>query len=115
MVEVFKSLSDPIRLRLVAVLLSGEFTVQELTSILKEGQSKVSWHLKILTEARVLTVKRQGTWSYYRAGGDNPFFVAIRPALETGFAGLPERDDDIVSVTSVLEERRRRSLEFFNS
>ena len=56
MLELFKALADPCRLRLTAVLLRGEFTVQELTAILRVGQSKVSWHLKILTEAGVLAV-----------------------------------------------------------
>ncbi len=114
MLDTLKALADPCRLRLVAVLLRGEFTVQELTSILKVGQSKVSWHLKILTEAGVLAVKRQGTWSYYRAGGTGPFFAAIRPAVEEGVADLPERPADLAAVAAVLEERRRRSQEFFD-
>jgi ArsR family transcriptional regulator len=114
MLDTLKALADPCRLRLVAVLVRGEFTVQELTAILKVGQSKVSWHLKILTEAGVLSVKRQGTWSYYRAGGESPFFAAIRPAIEQGVAALPERSADLTAVAAVLEERRRRSQEFFD-
>ncbi|SNB46402.1 metalloregulator ArsR/SmtB family transcription factor [Geobacter sp. DSM 9736] len=114
MLAVLKALADPCRLRLVAVLLRGEFTVQELTFILKMGQSKVSWHLKILTEAGVLVVKRQGTWSYYRVGGRSPFFVAIRPAIEEGAGTLPNLKEDLASVAAVLEERRRKSFEFFD-
>ncbi len=82
MLDTFKALADPCRLRLTAVLLAGEFTVQELTRIMGMGQSRISRHLKILTEAGVLTVKRQGTWSYYRVGEGNSFFAAIRPAFE---------------------------------
>jgi DNA-binding transcriptional ArsR family regulator len=48
MLETFKALADPCRLRLTAVLLSGEFTVQELTRIMGMGQSRVSRHLRIL-------------------------------------------------------------------
>lgn len=114
MLDTLKALADPCRLRLVAMLLRGEFTVQELTAILKVGQSKVSWHLKILTEAGVLAVKRQGTWSYYRVGGPSPFFAAIRPAVEAGVEELPERPADLAAVAAVLEERRRRSQEFFD-
>jgi ArsR family transcriptional regulator len=114
MLDVLKSLADPCRLRLVAVLLAGEFTVQELTAIIGAGQSKVSWHLKILADAGVLTVKRQGTWSYYRVERGDGFFAAILPHLERGFATLPERQQDLVAVAGVLEERRRRSQEFFD-
>jgi ArsR family transcriptional regulator len=114
MLDTFKALADPCRLRLVAVLLAGEFTVQELTRILGMGQSRISRHLKILADAGVLSVKRQGTWSYYRAGGSSRFFAVIRPAVEGDVAALPERAADLSAVAAVLEERRRRSQEFFD-
>lgn len=114
MLETLKALADPCRLRLVAVLLSGEFTVQELTGIMRMGQSRISRHLKILTDAGVLSVKRQGTWSYYRVGGESRFFAAIRSAIEQGVEALPERSGDLAAVAAVLEERRRRSQEFFD-
>ena len=114
MLDTLKALADPCRLRLVAVLLAGEFTVQELTRIMGMGQSRISRHLKILTEAGILTVKRQGTWSYYRAGEGNTFFDAIRPAFEREVESLPERAADLTAVAQVLETRRRRSQEFFD-
>lgn len=114
MLDLLKSLADPSRLRLTAVLFRGEFTVQELTRIFSMGQSRISRHLKILAEAGVLTVKRQGTWSYYRVGDNNSFFNAIRPAFELELESLPERAEDLASLALVLEERRRRSREFFD-
>lgn len=114
MIELLKALADPCRLRLVGVLLRAELTVQELTQILGMGQSRISRHLKILSEAGVLSVKRQGTWSYYRAGEDNTFFCAIRPVFERELEQLPERREDLAAVAQALEARRRRSLEFFD-
>ncbi|MFA7404472.1 MAG: metalloregulator ArsR/SmtB family transcription factor [Pelobacteraceae bacterium] len=114
MLDTFKALGDPCRMRLTAVLLAGEFTVQELTHIMGMGQSRISRHLKILTEAAVLAVKRQGTWSYYRVGDGNKFFTAIRSAFERELDALPERSLDLTAVAEVLEERRRRSQEFFD-
>jgi ArsR family transcriptional regulator len=114
MLDTLKALADPCRLRLTAVLLSGEFTVQELTRIMGMGQSRISRHLKILSEAGVLAVKRQGTWSYYRAGEVNSFFAAMRPAFEREMKVLPQRGQDLAAVAEVLEERRRRSQEFFD-
>lgn len=114
MIDLFKALADPCRLRLVAVLLRGEFTVQELTRILGMGQSRISRHLKILTEAGVLSVKRQGTWSYYRAGEENAFFGAIRADFERELDKLPQRGDDLTAMAIALEARRKRSLEFFD-
>jgi ArsR family transcriptional regulator len=114
MLETLKALADPCRLRLTAILLAGEFTVQELTRIMGMGQSRISRHLKILTEGGVLTVKRQGTWSYYRAGEGSVFFCAIRPVFEQMLQDLPEWTRDLAAVTQVLEDRRRRSQEFFD-
>jgi ArsR family transcriptional regulator len=114
MLDLLKALADPCRLRLTAILLSGEFTVQELTRIMGMGQSRISRHLKILAEAGVLSVKRQGTWSYYRVGDAGPFFSAIRPAFERELGSLPQRGADRAAVALVLDERRRRSQEFFD-
>jgi len=114
MLTVFKALADPCRLRLVAILLTGEFTVQELTWIMKMGQSRISRHLKILTEAGILSVKYQGTWSYYRAEGDAPFFFLIRGAIKKGLEKLPERAADLAASAEVLEARRKRSQAFFD-
>lgn len=115
MLELFKSLADPSRLRLAAILQRGEFTVQELTRIMGMGQSRISRHLKILMEAGVLDVKRQGTWGYYRISESNPFFCAIRPAFERELESLPGRTADLAAVALVLDERRKRSLEFFDN
>ncbi len=114
LLELLKALADPCRLRLTAVLLAGEFTVQELTRILETGQSRISHHLKILVDAGILSVKSQGTWNYYRVGEQAPLFCAIRPALEQELDNLPERGRDLAAVATVLEERRRRSQEFFD-
>lgn len=114
MLTLLKALSDPCRLRLVALLRAGELTVQELTRITGLGQSRISRHLKILCEAGVLNVKRQGTWSYYRVGRDHPLFAAMLPLLERELAQLPEYGEDCAALAQVLEERRRRSQEFFD-
>ena len=114
LLTLLKALADPCRLRLIAILLSGEYTVQELTRIFAMGQSRISHHLKILTDAGLLAMKRQGTWSYYRVSDSNRLFSGILPLIEAEFAALPERSADLAAVAAIMEERRRRSLEFFD-
>lgn len=114
MLTTFKALADPTRLRLLAVLGRGEFTVQELTTILNMGQSRVSRHLKILSDAGLLSVKREGTWAYYRLDGDNEFFREIRPFMEARLNRHPDSFGDRERLLSALEIRRSRSLEFFD-
>ncbi len=63
----FKALSDATRLRLMHILLHYELSVNELVTILGMGQSRISRHLKILTEAGLLTSRRDGLWVFYSA------------------------------------------------
>lgn len=114
LLDTLKALADPTRLRLVAVLSRGELTVQELTRIFAMGQSRISRHLKILLEAGILAMKRQGTWSYYRVGEGNPFFQQIRQVMEEHLEALPQREADLASLAAILDERRRKSQEFFD-
>ncbi len=114
MLSTFKALADPTRLRLMAVLARGEFTVQELTTILDMGQSRVSRHLKILTQAGLLSVKREGTWAYYRLEGNNSFFTDIRALVESKLHQDPSLSHDRDRLLVVLENRRCKSLDFFD-
>jgi ArsR family transcriptional regulator len=113
MLELFKSLADPTRLRLLNILRQGEFTVQELLRILGMGQSRVSRHLKIMLEAGLLSVKREGTWAYYRLLPSDPLARRLLPQLEPEFEKLAEAAADRAAVVSVLAARRERSQLFF--
>lgn len=65
--KTFKALSDPIRLKLAALLArQDEICVCKLTEALGEPQFKVSRHLSVLRNAGLVTARRQGTWMYYR-------------------------------------------------
>jgi len=113
-IETLKALADQCRLRLLAILLRGEFTVQELTAMIGTGQSRISHHLKILSDAGLLSVKRQGTWSYYSVGDANRFFSSVREAIELQLEQIPEHIADLKAVASVFEARRKKSQEFFD-
>lgn len=114
MLDLFKALADPTRLRLLNILQQGEFTVQELLSILQMGQSRISRHLKILLEAGLLSVKREGTWAYYRLQPTAPLCQQLLPLLDPEFGQLPEAQADREAVVSVLAARRVRSQLFFD-
>ncbi len=114
MLDTFKALADPTRLRLVAILSRGEFTVQEVTAILAMGQSRVSRHLKILVDAGILSVKRQGTWAYYSLDGDSPLFKDLWPSIEQRLETLPDYRHDLEGVAAALDQRRLKSRVFFD-
>ena len=110
----FKALSDETRLRLVHILLHYELSVNELVRILGMGQSRVSRHLKILTEAGLLTSRRDGLWVFYaatRCGEASDFLQAMGPFLHTDTA----MREDLAMAAQILEERALKTRQFFNA
>ena len=61
----FKALSDEHRLRILDRLRGGERCVCDLTDALDAGQSLLSFHLKCLKDAGLVTDRREGRWAYY--------------------------------------------------
>lgn len=67
-VEIFKSLGDDTRLRVVNLLLQSDedLCVCEMVDALELPQYQISKHLTILKNAGLLLAERKGTWVYYR-------------------------------------------------
>ena len=65
--EFFKLLADDTRLRCLLLLVQeGELCVCELMTALDESQPKISRHLALLRDAKLLLDRRQGQWVFYR-------------------------------------------------
>lgn len=114
MLRLFKVLADGTRLRLLRILRQGDFTVQDLMQILEMGQSRISRHLKLMSDARLLQVEKQGTWHYYRLSLEEGLFKDIWAALEPRLAQMEEQEKDAFGVSQVMSDRRQRNQEFFN-
>jgi ArsR family transcriptional regulator len=63
---LLKALADPLRLRVVEALGAGERCVCDLGADLDLAQSKLSFHLKVMREAGLLSARDEGRWTYYR-------------------------------------------------
>src|SRR5258708_39038128 len=64
-VRRLKALSDPNRLRIIDRLRAGERCVCDLTDAMGEGQSLLSFHLRVLKEAGLVADRREGRWGFY--------------------------------------------------
>ncbi len=64
--EVFKALADPSRRRIVAALCSGPRVAGDLGRLVSLAPNAVSFHLRLLQEARLVSVQRQGRFLWYR-------------------------------------------------
>jgi ArsR family transcriptional regulator, arsenate/arsenite/antimonite-responsive transcriptional repressor len=79
--ESFAALADPIRLRLLSFVASAadEVCACDLTAPSGRSQPTVSHHMKILTDAGLVTREKRGLWVWYRAVPDR--LAALRRVL----------------------------------
>jgi len=110
-----RALSDPTRLRIIALLDKDELSVNELQEITRMGQSRISTHLGLLQDAGLVQSRREGKRAFYKLSppsnttADEFVQVAIRGARE-----LPEHADDLVNLKRILGRRREQAQVYFN-
>jgi ubiquinone/menaquinone biosynthesis C-methylase UbiE/DNA-binding transcriptional ArsR family regulator len=61
-----KAASEETRLRILALLAENELTVSDLTDILRQSQPRISRHLRLLAQARLVMRFREGSWAFFR-------------------------------------------------
>jgi len=66
LLQRFQAVAEETRLAIVGLLSRGERCVCELQAELDAAQSRLSFHLKKLKEAGVISDRRAGRWVYYR-------------------------------------------------
>jgi ArsR family transcriptional regulator len=92
-VRLFHALSDETRLAILQMLQDGERCVCDLQTDLDAAQSRLSFHLKVLREAGLVTDRKEGRWSYY----------AIVPESLAGTrSGAPEGANGAVASTVMV-------------
>src|SRR6202044_1933792 len=103
MLKSLRALSDPTRLRIVALLERDELSVAELQEVTRLGQSRISTHLGLLQDSELVQSRREGKRAFYklneRAGATEREFIqlAIRGAAE-----LQEHAGDQINLKRVL-------------
>ncbi|HET7201808.1 MAG TPA: metalloregulator ArsR/SmtB family transcription factor [Steroidobacteraceae bacterium] len=105
-VDSLRATAEASRLRLLAILAKGEFSVTELTQVLRQSQPRVSRHLKLLDEAGLLEKFRERHWIYYRVPADGLGREFVADLLSRVDAADPVLLVDRARVEEVLELRR---------
>ena len=113
-VKYFKALSDETRLRILNLLMHHELNVNEITEALAMGQSRISRHLKILTDSGLLESRRDGLWVFYRVAreGEGTEFIG---SISGTFKNDPDLRIDLSRLHWIMEEKSRAKTEFFDS
>jgi ArsR family transcriptional regulator len=113
--DTLKILSDPTRLRLIALVMREELSVAELQEILGMGQSRISSQLALLRQASLVADRRDGKKAFYSLRANlAPGQQALLRAAVDSVEGLDVIAEDGRHLDRVLAKRRRVSEQYFN-
>jgi ArsR family transcriptional regulator len=103
-VAVLKAAAEPTRLRILRLLLDGEFNVKDLTQLLGQSQPRVSRHIKLLAEAGLIERHQEGSWVFVR-GAASP---VIRSFVTTTLAMIAADDSQIARDRDRADQTRAK-------
>lgn len=113
--DILKTLSDPTRLRLLALVLREELSVAELQEILGMGQSRISSQLALLRQVNLVNDRRDGKKAFYSLRSPLPArTLALIKAATESVAELPVIGEDRANLDRILQKRRRTQEQYFN-
>ncbi len=106
-----KALADSTRLRIYNLLLKHELNVNDITDIMGMGQSRISRHLKILSDSGLVTFRRDGLWVFYSA--------EEAPETDGGLGSVvlndPAMKDDLIILEEKLLDQAREKTRFYDA
>jgi len=111
---LLKVLADPTRLRILGLVAQEELSVGELARAVAMLQSRVSNHLKVLRECGMLEERREGASVLVRLARGDGVPEDLWAAIESRLAAIDGRANDLRRLGVLLDERRKKSREFFD-
>ena len=111
-----KAAGDPLRIQILKVLQQNAYGVLELCQVFDIRQSAMSHHLKILSNAGLVSSRREGTTIFYRRNPLNPDIdlQIMQKALFQAIDKAVVDADVAVRLADINTERASASVEFFN-
>ena len=113
--ETFRSLADPTRLRIIALLRAMELSVGELAQVLGQSQPRVSRHVKILIDAGLAERRKEGSWVFLSVGESDkvaPLFALLDRWSES-YGEDPWTVADAARLAAVRADRAAAAVRYF--
>ena len=107
--DLLRVLKDPTRLRLLWVLRRGELSVGEVVQVTGLSQPRISRHLKLLCDARVVRRTPDQNEVYYRAAIDHDHRHLVAAVLSSLSEDDPVIARDRQRLTAILDSRQTRA------
>lgn len=113
--DILKTLSDPTRLRLLALVMREELSVAELQEILGMGQSRISSQLAQLRQVNLVIDRREGKKAFYSLRANlPPQMLALLKATVDAVSDMAVMAEDRENLDRILQKRRRTQEQYFN-
>lgn len=114
--QLLKAAADPLRLQIINVLGGNSFNVAELCLLFDQRQPAMSHHLKILTQAGLVSSRKEGTSAYYRRTLE-PLLECevLRSAITVAADQLVLSDNIEASLNRIQTQRRDAAQSFFET
>ena len=112
LLDIFRALGDPTRLRIFALLRRMELSVGELAQVLGQSQPRVSRHVRILADSGLTTRRREGSWVFL-ALAEDPRNEPLLAAIEQAAGDWVE--EDAARLVAVRAERAAAAERYFAS
>lgn len=115
MLELFRALSDPSRMRIIALLRHYELAVGEVAQLLDQSQPRVSRHIRILEEAALVERRREGGWVFVRLARNSNVQALLELADKVPLSVVEQRvaDHDRHRLAAVQAEREAAAARYF--
>jgi len=109
-----RALSDPTRLRIIALLEREELSVNELQEVTRMGQSRISTHLGLLQDAGMLQSRREGKRTFYKLEPADTMAREFILLAGRGAKELPDHRSDQINLKRILARRNEQAQVYFN-
>lgn len=112
LLDFFRALGDPTRLRIFALLREMELSVGELAQVLGQSQPRVSRHIRILADAGLTTRRREGSWVFLTLADDPRIAPLLTAVADAGGAWIEE---DRARLEAVRADRTEAAERYFSA
>lgn len=112
--DLFQSLADPTRLRILALLARMELSVGELALLLEQSQPRVSRHVRILTDSGIIDRRKEGSWVFLAISEDErtqKLLEAVEAWTDAASAAVFEEDS--ARLDAVRADRAEAAERYF--
>jgi ArsR family transcriptional regulator len=110
--QLFKALAEPVRLRILLLLLDKKRCVCDLMAVLDLPQSTISRHLAYLKNAGWIKGERRGVWMYYQLTEQmDAFQDQLRRILAAALPNTEQGAADVQRLQSYLLEKKENACQ----